>query len=221
MMLPMVIPLFIVPRIVANYLAYRLSGRALLTLGLFLVCLGLFWFAATARDLAYVPMIGGMLLTGIGAGFLNGETTKVGMTVIPKERSGMASGVSGTMRFSGLVIGIAALGAVLYSGVAAAVQRALPEASVFDSLRLVQDITAGQLSGTMLPGHDAAAIQLLAASSFAYGYQWLFLAAAIFMLISTTLTWQLVSAIETAPVSAAIKAAASSAAAAGELETGS
>src|SRR6201996_4122573 len=45
MMLPMVIPLFIVPRLVASYLAYRWSGRALLTLGLFLVCLGLFWFA--------------------------------------------------------------------------------------------------------------------------------------------------------------------------------
>jgi hypothetical protein len=35
------------------------------------------------------------------------------MTVISRERSGMASGVSGTVRFSGLVIGIAALGAVL------------------------------------------------------------------------------------------------------------
>jgi EmrB/QacA subfamily drug resistance transporter len=202
MMLPMVIPLFIVPRIVANYLTYRLSGRALLTIGLLLVGLGLFWFAATVHDLAYAPMIGGMLLTGIGAGFLNGETTKVGMTVIPKERSGMASGVSGTMRFSGLVIGIAALGAVLYSGVAAAVRRALPDASPFDSLRLVQDITAGQLSGVALPSHDAAAIRTLAASSFASGYQWLFLAAALFMLVSTLLTWLLVSATETAPVAA-------------------
>src|SRR3984957_14399976 len=140
MMLPMVIPLFIVPRLVASYLAYRWSGRALSTLGLF-------WFAAVVRELAYGPMIGGMLLTGIGAGLLNGETTKVGMTVIPKERSGMASGVSGTVRFSGLVVGIAALGAVLYGGVADAVKRALPEADASYSLRLVHDITAGQLTG--------------------------------------------------------------------------
>src|SRR6202041_3765605 len=106
----------------------------------FFVCLGLFWFAAVVRELAYVPMIGGMLLTGIGAGLLNGETHKVGMTVIPKERSGMASGVSGTVRFSGLVIGIAALGAVLYGGVTDAVTHALPEVGFSDSLRLVQDI---------------------------------------------------------------------------------
>src|ERR1700744_158910 len=58
MMLPMVIPLFIVPRIVANHLSHRLSGRALLAIGLFLVCLGLFWFAVVVRELSYVSMIG-------------------------------------------------------------------------------------------------------------------------------------------------------------------
>jgi predicted MFS family arabinose efflux permease len=204
MMLPMVIPIFLVPRIVASHLGYRLSGRALLALGLFLVCLGLFWFAATVREFAYAPMIGGMLLTGIGAGVLNGETTKVGMSVIPKERSGMASGVAGTVRFSGLVIGIAALGVVLYSGVASAVRLALPDASVLDSLRLVQNITAGQLAGATLPGHDAAAIRAVAASSFATGYQWLFFAAALFMLVSTLLTWWLVCETETAPASSSV-----------------
>ena len=202
MMLPMVIPLFIVPRIVASYLAYRWSGRALLTLGLFLVCLGLFWFAAVVRELAYGPMIGGMLLTGIGAGLLNGETTKVGMTVIPKERSGMASGVSGTVRFSGLVIGIAALGAVLYGGVTDAVRHAFPEADAVGALRLVHDITSGQFAGAALPGHDAAAIRTIAEASFASGYQWLFIAAALFMLVSTLLTWRLVSAAETPPARA-------------------
>jgi EmrB/QacA subfamily drug resistance transporter len=206
MMLPMVIPLFIVPRIVASQLAHRLSGRALLAIGLFLVCLGLFWFAAVVHELSYSSMIGGMLLTGTGAGFLNGETTKVGMSVIPKERSGMASGVSGTVRFSGLVIGIATLGAILYSGVTDAVRRALPDAGASDTLRLVQDITAGQLAGVALPGHDAATVQAIAAASFASGYQWLFLAGSLFMLISTFLTWRLVSAAETPPVSATRKA---------------
>jgi hypothetical protein len=124
------------------------------------------------------------------------------MTVIPKERSGMASGVSGTVRFSGLVIGIAALGAVLYGGVTEAVRHALPEVSGLDSLRLVQDITAGQLAGGTLAGHDAAAIHSIAEASFASGYRWLFLAAALFMLVSTLLTWRLVSAAETPPAHA-------------------
>jgi hypothetical protein len=199
MMLPMVVPLFIVPRIVTRHLAHRLSGRALLAIGLFLVCVGLFWSTLVVRQVAYVPLIGGMLVTGIGAGLLNGETTKVGMTVIPRERAGMASGVSGTVRFSGLVIGIAALGAVLYGRVALAVADALPGISAADRLHLVRDITAGNLAGARLPGHDAGS---LAVSSFASGYQWLFLAGALFMLVATILTWRLVDATETPPVSA-------------------
>jgi hypothetical protein len=90
-MLPTVIPMFIVPRIVTHYLAHRFSGRDLLTAGLSLVCLGLFALVLAVRDVAYGPLIGGMVITGVGAGLLNGETTKVGMTVIPRERSGMAA----------------------------------------------------------------------------------------------------------------------------------
>jgi EmrB/QacA subfamily drug resistance transporter len=208
MMLPMVLPLFLVPRIVTRHLAHRLSGRALLTAGLFIVCVGLLLFALIVRQRAYLPMIGGMLLTGIGAGLLNGETTKVGMTVIPKERSGMASGVSGTMRFSGLVIGIAALGAILYGKVASEIAGALPELASADRLRLVHDITAGDLSGGSIPGADAIKLKQLALESFASGYQALFLAGALIVLLAAILTWRLVSAAETPPVAAPIADAA-------------
>jgi hypothetical protein len=205
MILPMVVPLFIVPRLVSRHLAHRLSGRALLALGLCLVCIGLFWCAAVVRNLAYVPMIGGMLITGIGAGLLNGETTKVGMTVIPKERSGMASGVSGTMRFTGLVVGIAGLGVVLYSRIAAVISDALPGVAPADRQALIRAVTAGHVSDATLPGHGHAAVQALALASFADGYQWLFLAGGTFMAVSTLLTWRLVSADETRPVSAPVR----------------
>jgi hypothetical protein len=202
------LPLFLVPRIVTRHLAHRLSGRALLTAGLFIVCLGLLLFALIVRQRAYLPMVGGMLLTGIGAGLLNGETTKVGMTVIPKERSGMASGVSGTMRFSGLVIGVAALGAILYGKVASEIAGALPELASADRLRLVHDITAGDLSGGSIPGADAIKLKQLALESFASGYQALFLSGALIVLLAAILTWCLVSAAETPPVAAPIADAA-------------
>jgi nitrate/nitrite transporter NarK len=197
----MVLPLFIVPSIVTRHLAYRLSGRALLSAGMFLVCVGLFWLALAVREVTYYRLIGGMLVAGIGAGLLNGETTKVGMTVIPPERSGMASGVSGTVRFSGLVIGIAGLGAVLYGQVASAVADALPHASAADRLALVRNITAGNLGPIPGAGHDAASVRASAVASLATGYHALFLAGALFMLVSTILTWCLVRAAETPPVS--------------------
>jgi hypothetical protein len=124
------------------------------------------------------------------------------MTVIPKERSGMASGISGTVRFTGLVVGIAALGAVLYSRVTLAVAEALPKVSSADRATLVHDITAGSLSGATLAGHDASSFRALATVSFASGYHALFLAGALFMLISTILTWRLVSPAETPPIPA-------------------
>jgi len=86
------------------------------------------------------------------------------------------------------------------------VRQALPDATASDGLRLVRDITAGHLGDVTLAGHNAGEIQALAAVSFAGGYQWLFLAAALFMLVSTLLTWRLVSAAETPPVSVSAEA---------------
>jgi EmrB/QacA subfamily drug resistance transporter len=204
MMLPMVVPLFIVPRLVSSHLAHRLSGRALLALGLALVALGLGSLASVAGSLRYEPLVVGMLIVGLGAGILNGETTKVGMMVIPKERSGMASGVNGTVRFTGLVVGISALGVVLYRRVDAAIGAAVPQANPLVRAALVHDVAAGHLAGDALLGsnisHEAGAIHMLASASFATGYQAIFIAAAGFMLISALLTWWLVSPLETPPI---------------------
>ena len=195
MMLPMAAPLFIAPPLVSRHLAHRLSGRALLALGLALVALGLGWLAGVAGALRYEPLVVGMVIVGVGAGILNGETTKVGMAVIPKERSGMASGAAGTVRFAGLVIGISALGVVLYRRVDAAVGAALPHVSPLLRAALVRDVAAGHLAGTALRDHG-----LHASAIFATGYQAIFISGALFMLISALLTWWLVSPHETPPV---------------------
>ena len=97
-------------------LSARISGRDLLTLGLRLSRPAM-WRRPlmVGSHLPYGFVALGMLATGCGAGLLNGETAKVSMSVIPPERGGMASGIGGTLRFVGLVIGITGLGAVLAS----------------------------------------------------------------------------------------------------------
>ena len=98
-MLPFALPLFLCPRIAAS-LSNRISGRDLLALGLAIVAIGnLATAAMVAAHLAYGFVAIGMLITGCGAGLLNGETAKVSMSVIPPERGGMASGISGTLAF--------------------------------------------------------------------------------------------------------------------------
>jgi nitrate/nitrite transporter NarK len=116
-MLPLALPLFLVPRLVACHLTPRFSGRALLTIILAPVAVGLLWLGLVAAHFQYAPMFLGMLIVGIGAGILNGEIAKVGITVIPPERAGMAAGVGGTVRFAGIVVGFAVLGAILFEQV--------------------------------------------------------------------------------------------------------
>jgi EmrB/QacA subfamily drug resistance transporter len=199
-MLPMALPLFVVPRIVTTHLSHRLSGRALLAGGLALVSAGLALMALVADHLDYRLILPGMLVTGIGAGLLNGETTKVGMTVIPPARAGMASGISGTMRFTGIVIGFAALGVVLFSRISSAIALALPMLDEHDRLRLVRDVASGDLSGAAVASASNNVVHALALRSFADGYAALFAASAGFCLVAAMITWWLVRASDTPPI---------------------
>ena len=198
-MLPMALPLFLVPRIVTAHLAHRLSGRTLLTAGLALVSLGLAFIAlVTGGD--YRWMLVGMLITGLGAGLLNGETTKVGMTVIPPERAGMASGISGTMRFTGIVIGFAALGVALFSRISSDIIAALPAVDGAARFGFIREVASGNLSGSGLTSTATPALRALALESFTRGYATLFTVAAALCLVATILTWWLVRAADTQPV---------------------
>jgi len=194
LMLPMALPLFIVPRIVTRHLSHRLTGRALLTLGLAIVSAGLAWMGSVAPHLDHGAILAGMLLTGIGAGLLNGETTKVGMTVIPPERAGMASGVSGTVRFTGIVVGFAALGVVLFSRIASTVTAALPALDADARADFIRDVASGSLSAT------APDLHALALASFGQGYQALLFAGAGLTGVAALATWALVRAADTRPI---------------------
>ena len=192
LMVPMAVPLFIVPRIVATVLSQRLTGRTLLAIGLGMVAVGLLWSGLATPSFSYVAMLGGMVTAGAGAGILNGEVAKVSMTVIPPERAGMASGMGGTVRFSGILLGFAALGVVLYERVAAVAAQA--------PAGFVQHVAAGELAGL------DPALRDLALRSFGAGYQALILSAAAFAAVAAVASWLLISPEETAPTSSTSKA---------------
>lgn len=207
LMLPLSLPLLIVPRLVAVHLTWRLSGRALLTVGLSLVATGLVGLAVAVPLFNYTTLIAGLVIAGIGAGVLNSEVVKVGINVIPSERAGMASGVSGTVRFTGIVIGFAALGAVLGGRITTVLGRGLDSFGPVvtggrNHAALVRSVLAGDLSGAV-SGAPAAArnsLHALVMTSFADGFQAVLLVAAAFAALSAVLTWALVRQNDTAPV---------------------
>ncbi len=112
-MIPFALPMVLAPKLTPA-MASRVSGRITLSVGLAITTLGDLFFAATASaGVSYPVFAVAMLVAGAGAGVLNGETVKVLSGAVPPERAGMASGIASTVRFVGILVGVAGLGAVL------------------------------------------------------------------------------------------------------------
>jgi EmrB/QacA subfamily drug resistance transporter len=112
-MIPFALPMVLAPRLLASTLG-RWSGRMTLSLGLVIVVVGnlsAWWIAR--EGYGYVVFVVSMLISGTGAGVLNGETVKVFGATVPPERAGMASGLASTTRFIGILIAVAGMGAIL------------------------------------------------------------------------------------------------------------
>jgi MFS family permease len=187
LMLPMAVPVFVVPRLISAHFAHRASDRGLLATGSALVALGLFGMALVATRMNYPAMLAAMFVSGCGAGIVNGEVARVSMTVIPPARAGMASGIGGTVRFTGIVIGFAVLAAILFQRIASAIARAATASPALDGTQLAHQIAAGKLQGQ--PG---SALFDLSRTAFAEGYQALFLAAGLFAASAAALAWWLI-----------------------------
>jgi len=111
----------------------------------------------------------------------------------------MASGISGTMRFTGIVIGFAALGVVLFTRIAAAIATALPALDESNRQGFIREIASGNLAGSGTASHSAE-LHTLALKSFADGYAALFATSAGFCLVAAVITWLLVRDSDTAPI---------------------
>jgi EmrB/QacA subfamily drug resistance transporter len=202
LMMPLAIPMIVVPRITVSY---RLGGRTLLTGGLAILGAGLFLMALAAPHFRYIEMVAGMILAGIGGGVLNSEVAEVGITAIPPARAGMASGMSGTIRFSGIVIGFAALGALLVSRISSIVAGDSASERVGDAAEFVRNVAAGNLAGTsnVLPGLEG--LRELSFRSFGGGYQTILFVASAIALTTSVLCGILITPADTAVARAAHK----------------
>lgn len=209
MMLPLAAPLFVMPRIVSSHLDHRLSGRALLTIGLLLVAVGISLTSFTVGFLSYRSVLVPMIIASLGAGILNGQVPKVSMAVIPVERAGMASGIAGTVRFSGLVLGFAALGAVLFASITADVGQHFAAVPITDQAQIARFIANGDVSAAARAVASQSSDISALVAILARGYRSLLSAAAAVAVLAAALTWWLTDAKETAPHAAARQSAIS------------
>ncbi|MQA80678.1 MAG: DHA2 family efflux MFS transporter permease subunit [Streptosporangiales bacterium] len=105
----------------AGRLADRIGGKYLLVAGLLLFAGGIgAVVATTGPDSGRWDFLAGLLVAGLGMGFIFAPLQTVSMRDIPPRLAGSASGVQNTIRQLGGVIGGAVVGAVLQNRLASA-----------------------------------------------------------------------------------------------------
>jgi hypothetical protein len=181
---------------IGAWLAGRLSSVTLLTVGLGLIGAGNLLTASVSMDQEYWMVALGMVVTGCGAGILNGDTQKAIMACVPPNRTGMASGISTTTRFTAIVTSVGVLGAVLASRTQTAFDRALANApAVRDSLDA--DFMSRLLAGDAAHAteHLAPAVKVFVATaapaSFASGFASALCVAGVLALSIAAVVWGL------------------------------
>ena len=123
----------------------------------------------------YLSFALAIAVTGAGAGLLNGDTQKNIMACVPRERTGMASGMSTTMRFSAVMLAIGVYGALL-SGHSERLLHDSLSAQGGQWLEQTQGVASRVVAGDMpgalsqLPLEAHAQIQSLATSAFVAGF---------------------------------------------------
>ncbi len=137
---------FVAP--LAGALLSRVPARVMLSIGLIGTGVGLLLMSGIQAGDDWTGLLAGFLVGGAGVGLLNPVIADVALSVVPKEQSGMASGINDTFRQVGIAVGIAAWGA-LFLGRGASEVRDLaagtPAASGARPRELVEAASSGNL----------------------------------------------------------------------------
>jgi EmrB/QacA subfamily drug resistance transporter len=109
------LPITLVPFLVAPLavaLMARVQARVLMAISLGGVGAGLLLMSGLSAGSGWTALLPGFIVAGVGIGLLNPVIADVAVSVVPKERSGMAAGINDTFRQVGVAVGVAAWGAI-------------------------------------------------------------------------------------------------------------
>ena len=133
---------------VAGVLLGRIPARVLMAIGLVGTGIGLMLMSGLGAGSGWTALLPGFITAGIGAGLLNPVIADVALSVVPKERSGMAAGINDTFRQVGIAVAVAAWSALFLSRGADKVAKltsGTPLATGGHPRQLVEAITSGHL----------------------------------------------------------------------------
>lgn len=151
-------PVLVLPSLAA-LLARRFPVGSISAAGLLLAALGLHWLGGVQAGMPPRQLIGPLLLIGCGIGLPWGLMDGLAVSVVPRERAGMASGIFNTVRVAGEGIALALVAA----GLTALVGRQLadlPGSAMPALAQAAQQLATGNLqqASALLPHADRASL---------------------------------------------------------------
>jgi EmrB/QacA subfamily drug resistance transporter len=172
--LPITVVSFVVAP-VAGALLSRAPARVLMSAGLGMTGVALLLMSGVETSSEWTTLLAGFLIAGAGVGLLNPVIADVAMSVVPKERGGMAAGINDTFRQAGVAVGIAAWGAIFVArggdrvGELAA---GTPAASGDRPRELVEAVSLGSLDDALatLPPQERQVVSRAANEGFLAGF---------------------------------------------------
>jgi MFS family permease len=117
----------------AGILSGRFGAKWIVTIGMLCEAASLFWISR----LLYIQnpvgsLIPAFMLYGLGVGLAIAQLSNLVLSDIPANKAGQASGATNTLRQLGASLGIAIIGAVLFTGFAAAATPLIQNSTAFD-----------------------------------------------------------------------------------------
>jgi predicted MFS family arabinose efflux permease len=185
--LPLTVMTFFVSAATGAVLITKFQARYLLSGGLVLVGAALLLMGGIGTGDEWTTLLPGFLLAGLGVGIVNPVIADVAVSVVPKEQSGMASGINDTFRQVGIAIGIAAWGAIFLGRGADKIEQLLagtPAAAGDRPHQLVEAVSSGNLDAALanVPAGSRGAVGNAAREGFLSGLNEILMLGGIFAL---------------------------------------
>jgi MFS family permease len=154
MMVALSAPLLVLP-IAAGLLTRWFTAATICGAGLLISAAGLFWLSRIATGSAPLELIGPLLTIGVGISLPWGLMDGLAVSVVPKERAGMATGIFSTTRVAGEGVALAVVSAILSAFIQSRLGAAAGEHVSAAAQRLVTGDLLEAASNVPAIGHTA------------------------------------------------------------------
>ncbi len=193
LLLPLMLPIFVLPLLIGRLVGDRISPRMLLTLSSLLIAIGSVWLVVLQPGQSFTQLVGPLLVVGLGVGSAFGAMDNAAVSVVPVERAGMASGIFNTMRIAGETVAVAAAGGFLASYARSDLTSTAPEFAQ-QAPRLAGEATQGRLDAALeavSPARRSDALDAVA-TSLTSGMHVAFIALAVLAAAGALITFLVV-----------------------------